>query len=393
MRRTCALVVMAVLAAMLAAVGVPVGGPAGASVDPAATAAGPSGAARLAVRPVARRTLRSRPHLAVPRQTATQVVFRGVSRPRHVVRLQVWSGARWTRTGRTRADRRGRFRVTVAKPTVTRTYRVRSFDRSSVQRVVVPTFDACGVRPRKEDGSLYSCTLAENFSGTTLNPKLWARYRTPANWGYMCIDDDPRLSYVANGFLNLSVARTGGTLQCQSGGLFAGKYAGATVTSYERFSQEFGRFEARMKSPPVPTNTPGLHEAFWLWPDYRYGPIYTGDDHNEIDVSELYSVESDLAIPFLHYSGGSSPKNGINTAWTCTAHRGVWNTYTLDWTPTKVVITVNGKVCLTSYEAAPHYHQRFFINLSQHLGSTNNAYDGRAPVPSTTLVDYVKVWR
>ena len=37
------------------------------------------------------------------------------------------------------------------------------------------------------------------------------------------------------------------------------------VTTYNRFSQAYGRFEIRAKFPAATVQ--GLQSAFWLWPD------------------------------------------------------------------------------------------------------------------------------
>ena len=41
----------------------------------------------------------------------------------------------------------------------------------------------------------------------------------------------------------------------------------------------------------------------------------------------------------------------------------------------------------------PAFQKPYIIALTQLMGAAGNAYDGRAPLPATTNVDYVKVWR
>ena len=65
-------------------------------------------------------------------------------------------------------------------------------------------------------------------------------------------------------------------------------------------------------------------------------PFLDAEATGEIDVAETYSLYNSVAIPFLHYAADAGgPQSGVNTAWNCTAYRGVWNTYALEWTPTK----------------------------------------------------------
>ena len=77
----------------------------------------------------------------------------------------------------------------------------------------------------------------------------------------------------------------------------------------------------------------------------------------EIDISETYSQYPDLAIPFLHYTANDNggPIPGTNTAWNCTAQRGVYNTFALEWTATRLEIFVNGTSCLVNTSGDPAF--------------------------------------
>lgn len=39
------------------------------------------------------------------------------------------------------------------------------------------------------------------------------------------------------------------------------------------------------------------------------------------------------------------------------------------------------------------FKKRYIIALTQAMGVQGNAYDGRAPLPATMSVGYVRVWR
>ena len=102
-----------------------------------------------------------------------------------------------------------------------------------------------------------------------------------------------------------------------------------------------------------------------------------------------------LAIPFLHYTfndnGGPTP--GVNTAWNCTAARGVWNTYALEWTPSRLAITVNGKTCLVNTSGDAAFQRKYIVTLTAALGLSTNAPIASTPIPATMSVDYVRVWK
>jgi beta-glucanase (GH16 family) len=164
------------------------------------------------------------------------------------------------------------------------------------------------------------------------------------------------------------------------------------VMTHRKFGQQYGRFETRFMN--TATRVPGLQEAFWLWPDDRQPSLALWPAAGEIDIVETYSQYPDHAIPFLHYTWNDNggPVPGLNTAWNCLAQRGEYNTYTLEWTATRLEILVNGKTCLVNTSGNPAFQKPYIIALTQMMGTAGNAYDGRAPLPATMTVDYVKVW-
>lgn len=257
--------------------------------------------------------------------------------------------------------------------------------------------DACGEALDKPDGGRWDCTFADDFDGTELDADRWIVPHGPPTgapgWA-TCPVDDPRNVSVADGRLRLSVTPAddaAGPVVCEA--VAAADYAGGTVASYHRFSQAYGRFEARMRTSDV--RTPGLHEAFWLWPDDRY-PDPRGVDWpaaGEIDIAETYSQYPDLAVPFLHYGpdDNGGPVLGTNTAH-CAAKRGGWHTYTLEWTAEELRIDVDGVTCLVNTSGDPAFDRRYIVILMAGLGHGGNAPTSDLRLPVTLEVDYVRVW-
>ncbi|HET9499766.1 MAG TPA: glycoside hydrolase family 16 protein [Marmoricola sp.] len=254
--------------------------------------------------------------------------------------------------------------------------------------------DACGPVPTKADGSPWSCTFHDDFEGTALDRSVWTPQRTApsgSNGVYACYADTADNIAVSGGELRLTARADAAPQDC--GATTPGTYyTGATVMTYHTFSQQYGRFEARMKNTAA--QVPGLHEAFWMWPDDRYSPI-AWPASGEIDVAETYSQYPDLAVPYLHYTADDNggPVPGLNTAWNCHAARGVWNTYTLEWTPERLSIYVNGSLCLQNTSADPAFHKPYLLLLSQAIGVGTNAVTAETPFPATVSVDYVRAWR
>ncbi len=256
-----------------------------------------------------------------------------------------------------------------------------------------PERDRCGTVLTKSDGSRWTCTLAEDFDGDALDEATWTAAEQVGSED-LCLIDSPRTVAVSGGRLRLSLITTDATTPCplRADGTRA-VYAGGQVSTYGRWSQQYGRFEARVRVQDV--DGPGLHEAFWLWPDVRYGADRPWPQTGEIDVAETYSVRPDRVIPFLHASADAGgPVEGLNTSTACVAERGAWHTYRLEWTAERLRILVDGKSCLDSTELAATFRKPFIVALTQFMGTGDNLRDpARVPLPATMEVDWVRAWR
>jgi len=174
------------------------------------------------------------------------------------------------------------------------------------------------------------------------------------------------------------------------------------VSTYTNFSQTYGRFEVRALLPQ--TTAAGLQETLWLWPlnDVKYG-AWPGS--GEIDFSEFYSQYSSLDVPYLHYLYDPATVNATThtntvTAYNCQIALSQYNNYAVVWSPNQITITINGSTCLVdNYLAygltgAQPFDQPFFVALTQALGVGTNAFNpATTPLPATTSVDYVRVWK
>ncbi|MFL6060188.1 MAG: family 16 glycosylhydrolase [Marmoricola sp.] len=310
------------------------------------------------------------------------------------VHIQQRKNGRWV-VVRTAAVRHGVYQVSLNAPARTQL-------RASVAGRVSPTVvvaaaatDACGTVIKKADGTPWTCTFHDDFSGTALDPAKWqpqTQFAMGTQAAHACYRDDPANVNVAGGSLNLSVTKLTTPMSCSFGGLSGPtSYASGSVMTHGLFSQQFGRFEARIKS--TATSFPGLQESFWMWPDDRVKSSTSSlpwPFSGEMDVSETYSSHPTISIPYLHYN--ASTALGVVTAWNCLAQRGVWNTYAAEWSATKVQLFVNGRLCLTNTAASAAYLKPYILALSQGLGAAGNVYDGRAPL-GTMSVDYVRVWK
>lgn len=259
---------------------------------------------------------------------------------------------------------------------------------------------SCGVTVTKTDGTPWVCTFADEFSGTRLDALKWTPITTSSN-GYTnageCFKSGSGNIQVAGGNLRLTVRKEAFPFTCTGPyGSFKTQYTGGYVATWNRFAQAYGRYEIRAKFPAA--TAAGLHTALWLYPKQLLYGAWPAS--GEIDIAEFFTRYPDRAIPFLHYKRLQTDANVTNNFCMITRPDD-WHTYTLEWLPGSLTISYDGKVCLstTSWLAdgllmpAP-FNQPFFINLTQALGRGANPFDpASTPLPASTYIDYVRVWR
>jgi beta-glucanase (GH16 family) len=268
---------------------------------------------------------------------------------------------------------------------------------------------ACGgATLLKPDGIAWTCTFDDEFDGSALDASIWTPQLTPATgfvsgpaWSPVCYFKSPDTISESDGYLHLSVVREPAPFSCATPvGAFATSYAGGSVSTYNGFTQTYGRFEVRAKLPQ--TTAKGLQETLWLYPRYlTYGRWPAS---GEIDFAEFYSQYANLDIPYLHYVyDGSTRAAATNTntvtAYNCVIDPSDFNTYAVDWQPGRITTYLNGNPCVVdNYLAsgltspAP-FDQPFMMVLTQALGMGTNVFDPTmTPLPATTLVDYVRAW-
>ncbi len=274
---------------------------------------------------------------------------------------------------------------------------------------------ACGgeIPAGRPGGGAWTCTFDDEFAAVTgdataLNRSWWtpqvtatSGFATGPAGSEACYVDSARNISVSGGALHLTARREAAPFTCSA---FRTQYTSGMVSTYTGFHQAYGRFEVRALLPQ--TTAAGLQETLWLWPvdDTRYGPSWP--DSGEVDFSEFYSRYSWLDVPYLHYNYDPAtidPATSTNTvtATNCRIALSSYNDYAVVWAPGSFTITINGTPCLVDrylaaggLTGAQPFDQPFFVALTQALGVAGNAFDpARTPLPATTSVDYVRVWK
>ncbi len=281
--------------------------------------------------------------------------------------------------------------------------------------------DACGALVAKTRTTSWSCTLAEDFDGTTLDASVW-NVQTTAGSGFgqggECFVNSPGNVAVSNGTLKLTVRKEAAPFTCSSPfGDFTSQYTAGTVNTGGKFNQTYGRFEIKAKMPrtgrplrdgtSLPTNVPGLQFAYWLWPEdvLKHGNQWPMS--GEIDVMEWYSLNSTLGIPSIHYWHYAYDPNITN--YNCVVgDMSQWHTYTLEWSERGMQILYDGQLCLRNMNIVPEngisrpapFDHPFMVALTQALGFNQGTSDqningvtSSTPLPATAEIDYLKVWK
>jgi beta-glucanase (GH16 family) len=267
----------------------------------------------------------------------------------------------------------------------------------------------------KADGAPWQCTFDDEFGGTSVDRTKWLVQTTAASGfhsGAECFVDSPDNVAVSNGTLKLTVRKQSRPFTCTDPlGDYTTQYTSGTINGYGKFSQTYGMFEVRAKVPG--TKVAGLQETLWLWPDdqFKYGPWPAS---GEIDFAEFYSKYQGWNIPYIHYlldqnTVSWTTNSNVYTAYpwpynqpgmTCSFDPSNFNTYTVVWEPGRITLQVNHQDCIVDNYSATNvaspapFDQPYFVALTQALGIGDNAYvDGTTPLPATTEVDYVRVWK
>ncbi len=254
------------------------------------------------------------------------------------------------------------------------------------------TTDACGALIPKADGGHWDCSFVDNFTGTTLDTTKWVVADSSVSGFYMngsCFNGDGYSQ--GGGYLRLTVVRQLQTCTTPLGALPT-SYRGAGVSTFGKFSQTYGRFEARMKFPSY--RDAGYHGAFWMNPQNRDYGVWPGS--GEIDVAEWFSDTPDNVYPSLHYTGSVGL---LDTKWDCTVRRpDLFHTYTVEWSASGMDFSFDGVPCfhrewqaLDLAKPAP-FDKPFTVALTAASGGATNAPTPLTPFPATFVADYVKVW-
>ncbi len=223
----------------------------------------------------------------------------------------------------------------------------------------------------------WKLTFQDDFNGDSLNTQNWA----PTDpWGR---ERNRELqAYVTNAFeLRDGILR----VKADKGQAFySGKqreYTSGMMSTYGKFSQEYGRFEIRCRVP----KGKGLWPAFWLLPDPLAWPP-------EIDVLEILGHQTDKVYMTHHFRDQQRKHGSHGGSWTGSDFSAGFHEYAVEWSPQAIVWFVDGTERYRSEKSIPHGKMYMLVNLAVG-GDWPGAPDDKTAFPAALEVDYVRAYQ
>jgi len=159
-------------------------------------------------------------------------------------------------------------------------------------------------------------------------------------------------------------------------------YTSGMATTFGKFHQQYGRFEARCKVP----KGNGLWPAFWMLPI----PL---DWPPEIDVMEILGKNTNEVHLTNHWAraDGKYGSEDNSQSWTGPDFSADFHTFAVEWDAEKIVWFVDGVERHRSSKNIPHQPMFLLVNLALGGKWAGNP-DKHTPFPSSFEIDYIRVY-
>jgi beta-glucanase (GH16 family) len=237
-------------------------------------------------------------------------------------------------------------------------------------------FSAAGRPPGETDRPGWRLTFQDEFDGTALDLRKW----NPNDpWGRE--RNSELQAYVKNSF-----EVKGGVLSVKAAkrdAVYDGRrrsYTSGMMTTFGKFSQQYGRFEIRCRVP----EGRGMWPAFWLLPDTLEWPP-------EIDILEILGHEPDKVYMTHHFRDGENKHKSEGGTWRGPDFSAGFHEFAVEWSPQRIVWFVDGVERFRSEKSIPRGKMFLLVNLAVG-GGWPGAPDEKTRFPAAFEVDYVRVY-
>jgi beta-glucanase (GH16 family) len=158
-------------------------------------------------------------------------------------------------------------------------------------------------------------------------------------------------------------------------------YTSGMMTTYGKFSQQYGRFEIRCRVP----KGKGMWPAFWLLPDPLGWPP-------EIDVLEVLGHEPNKIYLTHHFQGADRKRASSGGNWKGPDFSADFHEFAVEWSAERIVWFVDGQERFRSTKTIPSTKMYVLVNLAVG-GDWPGSPDEKTQFPSAFEVDYVRVYQ
>jgi beta-glucanase (GH16 family) len=241
----------------------------------------------------------------------------------------------------------------------------------------------------------WKLTWQDEFDGTSLDPSKWVYAEGGGGWGNNELQTYTSRSQnvaVENGHLVITALRENHT----GTDAIAREYTSGRIRTQGKFSQTYGKFEARMKLP----YGQGIWPAFWMLGDdiEQVGWPACG----EIDIMENIGREPSTVHGTLHGPGYSGAKSigGAHQLAGGKRFADDFHVFAVEWEPKEIRWYVDGKLFKTLKPTDLPAGSKWVFDHPHHM-LLNLAVGGRWPgnpdttteFPQRLTVDYVRVYQ
>jgi beta-glucanase (GH16 family) len=252
--------------------------------------------------------------------------------------------------------------------------------------------------PAMPPASGWTLTWSDEFSsanGSAPDATKWTYDIGGNGWGNQELESytsRPQNAQIQNG--NLVITAQQGTYTGADG--ITRNYTSARLRTQNLFSQEYGRFEARVKIP----KGPGMWPAFWmLGNDISQNPW---PKCGEIDIMENIGREPGTIHGSLHGPSSVAITSDMTASSSLPAGQNYsddFHVYAIEWTPRSVSFFVDSNDFATftqvQWPAGGQwvFDHPFFLILNVAVGGVwPGSPDASTQFPQQMLVDYVRVY-